>query len=123
MPDVVGNPDRLAVTILENEMPVGLFVLSVGEHRDKYLTAPDATGVALGALSVDVRYQGRGIGTRAMQQLSEFVPRHFPQARHLLLVVNQRNPGARRVYEKVGFRVLSERMGRKGAQWVMRMEL
>ena len=95
LPMLEGNPERLGVTILENEVPVGLFALSVGEHRDKYLPQPDPAGVALGALSLDRRCQGRGVGSAAMRQLSDFVPRHFPSAQHVLLVVNQRNPAAK----------------------------
>lgn len=50
-------------------------------------------------------------------------PRHFPQAKHVLLVVNQRNPGAKRVYEKVGFQVTGERLGAKGPQWILTLPL
>lgn len=123
LPGVLADPDSLAVTILEDDVPVGLFALSVGQHRDKYLTAPDPAGVAVRALSVDIRTQGRGVGTGAIQLLPDFVPQHFPQARHLLLVVNQRNPRAKRVYEKVGFGVTGEREGSKGPQWIMQMAL
>lgn len=123
LPAVLADPDSLAVTILEDEVPVGLFALSVGENRDKYLPQPDPAGVALRALSVDISTQGRGIGTGAMQLLTDFVPQHFPQARHVLLVVNQRNPRAKRVYEKVGFSVIAERQGQKGPQWIMRLPL
>lgn len=123
LPMLEGNPERLGVTILENEVPVGLFALSVGEHRDKYLPQPDPAGVALGALSLDRRCQGRGVGSAAMRQLSDFVPRHFPSAQHVLLVVNQRNPAAKHVYEKVGFVVLREREGLRGPQWVMQLDL
>ncbi|WP_353543632.1 GNAT family N-acetyltransferase [Deinococcus xinjiangensis] len=123
LPMLEGNPERLGVTILENDVPVGLFALSVGEHRDKYLPQPDPAGVALGALSLDRRCQGRGVGSAAMRQLSDFVPRHFPSAQHVLLVVNQRNPAAKHVYEKVGFVVLREREGLRGPQWVMQLDL
>lgn len=123
LPMLAGDPERLGVTILENDVPVGLFALSVGEHRDKYLPQPDPAGVALGALSLDRRCQGRGVGTAAMRQLGDLVPRHFPSAQHVLLVVNQRNPAAKRVYEKVGFVVLHERQGLKGPQWVMQLDL
>lgn len=123
LPGVLADPDSLAVTILEDGLPVGLFALSVGQNRDKYLPQPDPHGVAVRALSVDIRTQGRGVGTQAMQLLTDFVPSHFPQARHLLLVVNQRNPRAKRVYEKVGFSVMAERQGQKGPQWLMRLAL
>lgn len=80
-------------------------------------------GVALGGLSVDISQQGQGVGTKAMNLLGAFAPRHFRQAKHVLLVVNQRNPGAKRVYEKSGFQVTGERLGGKGPQWIMTLPL
>lgn len=123
LPKVLDDPDRLAVTLLNRGQPAGLFILSVGQHRDRYLTAPDPDGVALGGLSVDISQQGQGIGPRAMNLLPDFVPQHFPSAKHVLLVVNQRNPRAKRVYEKSGFQVTGERMGSKGPQWIMHLNL
>ena len=93
--------------------------------------------MALGGLSVDISQRGQGVGTKAMNLLGAFAPRHFrrdtsaatlpprhfPQAKHVLLVVNQRNPGAKRVYEKVGFQVTGERLGAKGPQWIMTLPL
>ncbi|MBB5235499.1 GNAT family N-acetyltransferase [Deinococcus budaensis] len=121
--NVAEDRQRMPVVITEGGQPVGFFVLSVGPHRDKYLPEPDPAGVALGALSVDERTQGRGIGTRAMQALPAFVRRAFPDAQHVLLVVNQRNERARRVYERAGFATVAERQGGKGPQWVMRLAL
>lgn len=118
-----GDSERVPVVISEDGQAVGLFVLSVGYHRDKYLAEPDPVGVALGALSINERTQGRGVGTRAMLALPDFVRRTFPQAQHVLLVVNQRNERARRVYERAGFTVASERQGTKGPQWVMKLAL
>lgn len=79
--------------------------------------------MALGGLSVDISQQGQGVGTKAMNLLGAFAPRHFPQAKHVLLVVNQRNPRAKRVYEKSGFQVTGERMGGKGSQWIIHLNL
>ena len=123
LPQVEGDPDRRAVVITEGEQVVGLFVLSVGTHRDKYLPVPDPSGVALSSLSVDSRTQGRGVGTAAMRLLPAYVPQVFPGADHVLLVVNQRNAGARRVYGRVGFAVTGEREGPVGPQWLMTLAL
>ncbi|MHA0034864.1 GNAT family N-acetyltransferase [Deinococcus sp. PESE-13] len=124
IPETQADPDSLGVTILDSETPVGYFVLSVGAQRDKYLPEPDPAGVAIRALSIDERCQGRGLGTAAMAAVPEVVQQHFPQADHLLLVVNARNVHARRVYEKAGYAVWHERDGgAHGPQWVMRREL
>ncbi|WP_233218800.1 GNAT family N-acetyltransferase [Deinococcus arcticus] len=95
----------------------------MGAHCDKYLPQPDPGAVALSALSVDAREQGRGLGTAAMRALPSFVPRHFPQARRVVLAVNQRNPAARRTYDRAGFALLGERQGPAGPQWVMTLPL
>lgn len=123
LPRVEGDPDRRAVVITDGGQAVGLFVLSVGVHRDKYLPVPDPSGVALSSLSVDTRTQGRGVGTAAMRLLPAYVPQVFPGADHVLLVVNQRNATARRIYERVGFTVTGERQGPVGPQWLMTLTL
>ena len=80
--------------------------------------------MAIRALSIDERGQGRGIGTAAMEAVPGLVRAHFPQAEYVFLVVNARNAYARRVYEKAGYAVWSQRDGGKaGPQWVMRREL
>ncbi|WP_420595486.1 GNAT family N-acetyltransferase [Deinococcus sp.] len=120
---IAGDPERRAVVIAESGAAVGLFVLSVGAHRDKYLTQPDPDAVALSALSIDLAAQGRGIGTRAMLTLPGFMRQHYPQAKRLVLVVNQRNGPARRLYDRSGFIVVAEREGPIGRQWVMALAL
>lgn len=123
LPDVLADPDSLAVTILEDDLPIGLFALSIGKNRDKYLDTPNPQAVAIRALSLDLNTQGRGVGTQAMKLVPDFVRQHFPQAKCIILVVNQRNPRAKRVYEKAGFTVISERQGQIGPQWIMSLDL
>ena len=125
IPATEADSNSLGVTICEGSDVVGYFVLSAGQQRDKFLPLPDPMGVAIRALSIDQRWQGRGIGSAAMSLLSNFASdptfqRYFPNANHFLLVVNQQNPRAKRVYEKAGFEVSSERDGGKhGSQWIM----
>lgn len=120
---VPGDPQRQLVTILRGGEVVGAFVLAVGEHRDRYLTGPDPDAVALSSLSVDAAQQGRGVGTAAMRALPGLVRALYPLARRVILIVNQRNPGARHVYGKAGFQVTATREGRIGPQWVMTLPL
>ncbi|CAM3572627.1 hypothetical protein [Deinococcus frigens] len=49
-----------------------------------------------------------------MQLVPDFVSRHLPQTRRMILVVNQRNRRARRVYERAGFTVTATREGKSG---------
>lgn len=124
IPATEADPDSLGVSILDGEDVVGYFVLSSGEHSDKYLPEPDPAGVAIRALSIDERCQGRGVGTAAMAQTADLARQHFPQAEYVFLVVNQRNVHARRVYEKAGFTDWFVRDGGEyGPQWVMRQPL
>ncbi|GHG23126.1 hypothetical protein CBQ26_15570 [Deinococcus indicus] len=123
LPDLRGDPQRRGVTILDGDEVAGLFALSSGPHCEKCLSEPDPHAVAVSSLSIDTSRQGRGVGTAAMRQLPSLVPSLFPEARRVVLVVNQRNPAARRVYEKAGFTVTGERQGPVGAQWVMTLAL
>ena len=80
--------------------------------------------MAIRALSIDERGQVQGIGTAAVKAVPELVRAHFPEAEYVFLVANARNAHARRVYEKAGYAVWSQRDGGKaGPQWVMRREL
>lgn len=123
LPELKGDPQRRGVTILDSGEVAGLFALSSGPHCEKYLSEPDPHAVAVSALSIDASRQGRGVGTAAMRLLPTLVPALFPDARRVVLVVNQRNPGARRVYERAGFTVTNERQGPVGPQWVMSLPL
>jgi len=120
---VAGDPNRTPVTILDGAEPIGFFLLCVGEHRDKYLPEPDPTAVALTALSVTPARQGQGVGLSAMVQAAPFVQAQFPQAKRLILAVNQRNPIALRLYARAGFVISHTREGPVGPQWVMEREL
>lgn len=120
---VRGDADRLPVTILAESVPVGFFLLCVGEHRDKYLPEPDPTAVALTALSIDPARQGQGLGFTAMGLLPGFVREKYPSAKRLILAVNQRNHTALRLYARAGFVISHTRDGPAGPQWIMECAL
>ncbi|OLV17621.1 GNAT family N-acetyltransferase [Deinococcus marmoris] len=117
------DAELLPVVITEGGEAIGLFALATGPHRDRSLPQPDPNAVALSSLSLDSRVQGRGLGTQAMQLVPQFVRQHLPQAKRIILVVNQRNGRARRVYERAGFKVTATREGRIGPQWVMTLPI
>lgn len=118
-----GDSELFPVVITEEGEAIGSFALATGPHRDKYLPQIDPYAVALSSLSLDERVQGRGLGTRAMQLVPDVVRQHLPQARRVILVVNQRNERAKRVYERAGFAVTAMREGRIGPQWVMTLPI
>ncbi len=102
LPAAEADPDRWPGAILLGGTPVGFFVLHRGpgaaiepglEHRD----------VLLRTFLVDAAAQGRGVATRALAALPDFVAEHLPGARRVVLTVNVRNPVAIRTYARAGF--------------------
>jgi ribosomal protein S18 acetylase RimI-like enzyme len=120
---ITGDAERQPVTILDGAVPVGFFLLCVGSHRDKYLPEPDPAAVAFTALSIDPARQGQGVGFAAMTRLPGFIEAHYPEARRVILAVNQRNHTALRLYARAGFVISHTRDGPAGPQWVMECAL
>ena len=67
------------------------------------MLAPEPRDVLLRAFLVDAAAQGRGIATRALAHLPDFVAERLPGARRIVLSVNLRNPVAIRTYARAGF--------------------
>jgi RimJ/RimL family protein N-acetyltransferase len=101
LPAAEVDPDREPVAILEDGEPVGFFVLHRGPGAG--VLAPAPRDVLLRAFLVDAAAQGRGIATRALAALPDFVADHLPGARRIVLSVNVRNPVAIRTYKRAGF--------------------
>jgi RimJ/RimL family protein N-acetyltransferase len=101
LPAALADPERHAVTILENGRPVGFFALDEG-YASRVL-ASSARPVGLRGFFVDARHQGRGIATRAIERLPAHVRERLPGATSVLLTVGPDNPAARRVYVAAGF--------------------
>src|SRR6478609_7002547 len=80
------RPDREPVAILEGDEPVGFFVLHRGPGAG--VLAPEPRDVLLRAFLVDAAAQGRGIATRALARLPDFVARRLPGVRRIVLSVN-----------------------------------
>lgn len=77
------------------------------------------------AFFIDKRYQGKGIGSKAMKQLREYVSNNYPGWKNLVLTVNCRNEVAYKLYTKYGFEDNGELYhgGKAGPQHVLRMRL
>ena len=65
--------------------------------------APEHRDVLLRAFLVDAAAQGRGVATRALAALPDFVAERLPGVRRVVLSVNVRNPVAIRTYARAGF--------------------
>lgn len=100
--DLQEEDGRQVFLIYADDQLVGTGSLLTGPVTE--LLWPMGTrAVQLRGFVVDLRMQGKGIGTEASRQVIALAQEVDPDAQHLILSVNQRNPGARRTYEKVGF--------------------
>src|SRR4051812_22359503 len=101
LPAAEADPEREPVAILADGEPVGFFVLHRGPAAGEL--APEPRDVLLRAFLVDARAQGRGIATRALAALPDFVAERLAGVHRIGLGVNVRNPVAIRTYERAGF--------------------
>ncbi|WKB36244.1 hypothetical protein QS257_03250 [Terrilactibacillus sp. S3-3] len=69
--------ERFPVTILKKDLPVGFFVLHIGEGICDYTSNPKA--VLLRAFSINYSQQRKGYAKAALQQLPGFVKKTFPR--------------------------------------------
>jgi diamine N-acetyltransferase len=60
-------------------------------------------GVGFSAFFIDRRYQGKGLGRRALTHLFAWVKEHHPTAREIETAVQPENTVASRLYESLGF--------------------
>jgi len=69
------------------------------------------TGLAgspyVASIAVAAEARGSGVGTALMR----FAESHYPEARHIFLCVSSFNEGARRLYERLGYKVVGELPG------------
>ena len=123
LPAAEADPDREPVAILADGEPVGFFVLHRGPGAG--VLAPEDRDVLLRAFLVDAAAQGRGIATRALAALPDFVAERLPGVRRIVLSVNTRNPVAIRTYKRAGFADSGElhHGGMSGAQHVFELWL
>jgi RimJ/RimL family protein N-acetyltransferase len=101
LPAAEADPEREPVAILADGEPVGFFVLHRGPEAGEL--APDRRDVLLRAFLVDARAQGRGVATRALAALPDFVAERLPGVHRIVLSVNVKNPVAIRTYARAGF--------------------
>jgi RimJ/RimL family protein N-acetyltransferase len=101
LPAAEADPEREPVAILADGEPVGFFVLHRGPAAGEL--AAERRDVLLRAFLVDAGAQGRGIATRALAALPDFVAERLPDVRRIVLSVNVKNPVAIRTYARAGF--------------------
>lgn len=122
--DLERDPDRHVFLIYVEKELVGVGSLLTGQVSAA-LWPLQTPAIQLRGFVIDMKMQGRGIGTMASKEVIGLAKMIDPSSIHLTLTVNQRNPGARRTYEKAGFQALQEPYlgGPAGPQDIMFIEL
>ncbi len=96
------TPDSEAMAVLADGEVVGFYRIDL---RPGAFAGADygSSCAALRSLLIDRRWQGRGLGTRALQACCADLERRHPQLRLLALTVNCANPAAIGAYRNAGF--------------------
>lgn len=112
------DPDKLIITILADETPIGFFILDKGADRVE-LTENPASLLIL-SYSINPEYQGKGYGKHVMESVEDYVRKHYDGINELVLSVNIQNEHAYRIYLKAGFEDTGRQItGIRGAQYVL----
>jgi RimJ/RimL family protein N-acetyltransferase len=109
-----------AMVILCGDVPVGFCRL---DPHARSVASRDLEAPALGLRTffIDAHWQGRSIGTAALQVLLEYVGDKYPAARLIALSVSADNAIASRLYRRAGFEDHGQLYhgGRSGPQRLM----
>ncbi len=100
--DALRDPNSEAMAILVGAAAVGFYRLDFKPTIVARRSIGEAA-VGLRAFFVDIDWQGRGLGTRAVQACCDDVHARHPGRRLLALNVNCRNVAAINAYRKAGF--------------------
>ncbi|WP_313890920.1 GNAT family N-acetyltransferase [Psychrobacillus sp.] len=116
------TPGQYRIVILNENEPVGFFLLHSTERVQKYTQNPNA--ILLTALSINHAEQGKGYAKQGLLQLEKFVKSEFPKCDEIVLVVDGENIPARSLYIKIGFQDTNERIiGRIGEEVIMKLPI
>lgn len=110
--------ERHPIIILNENVPVGFFLLHSSARVKEYTDNPQA--MLLTALSINHIQQGNGYAQKGMELLKGFVNQEFPECNEIVLAVNKRNIPAQRLYAKVGYKDTGRRkIGKIGEQMIL----
>jgi RimJ/RimL family protein N-acetyltransferase len=116
------NPNKYPVVILNDEAPVGFFIL---HKNSEYVEERDSSRkILVRALSITIEHQGNGYALAAMRALPELVKQLDPKVNEIILAVNEGNIVAQKLYLKAGFLDRGERkMGVHGLQLILQYRM
>lgn len=116
------DDDAFPITILEDNVIAGFFVLDFG--KDKFELTDNDHAVLVRSLSINPEMQGKGLGRIAMMNLDDFIRNNFKDCNEIVLAVNQKNDLAYHIYLKAGYIFDGKtRIGRSGPQYLMHKKL
>ncbi|MEF2098238.1 GNAT family N-acetyltransferase [Bacillus sp. CFBP9009] len=114
--------NRHPIVILADGIPVGFFVLHIGENIVPFTS--DKKAILLRGFLVDQKHQGKGIAKKALQILPEFAKGIFPNKDSIILAVDVMNVIAKMLYAKSGFQDTGiQKEGRSGLMEIMEYRL
>ncbi|MBT2647678.1 GNAT family N-acetyltransferase [Bacillus sp. ISL-34] len=114
--------DRHPIVILAEGIPVGFFVLHIGENITPFTS--DEKAILLRGFLVDQKHQGKGIAKKALQILPGYAKGIFPNKDSIILAVNVMNVIAKTLYSKSGYQDTGIRkVGRSGLMEIMEYRL
>ena len=114
--------DRHPIVISAKGIPVGFFVLHIGENITPFTS--DKKAILLRGFLVDQKHQGKGIAKKALQSLPEFAKGFFPNKDSIILAVDVMNVNAKTLYAKSGFQDTGiQKEGRSGLMEIMEYRL
>lgn len=117
------DDNKYPVVIADGDTAVGFFILHTGNGISDFY--PDYSEVMLlRAFLIDYPWQGKGIAKTAMSLLPQFMRSNFPLIGEIVLVVNEKNTSAGRLYIRAGFIDHGlRRVGAKGRQRILQYDL
>ncbi|UPK45529.1 GNAT family N-acetyltransferase [Paenibacillus pabuli] len=122
MEEALQNPNKYPVVILNDDTPVGFFIL---HKNSEYVEERDSSRkILVRALSITLEHQGNGYALDAMKALPGLVKQLDPKVDEIILAVNEGNIAAQKLYLKAGFLDMGERkMGIKGLQLMLQYRM
>lgn len=92
--------ELMGLAVMAESSVVGFLLLKSGSRVPQWASADMAV---VSGLRIGAQFQGRGLGTQALRALPDWVERHWPHARSIVLSVDEENHAAIRSYAKAGW--------------------
>lgn len=97
----IHDPEKTIISITYGFLPIGFFVLDVGE--DKYRITDNNNSILFRSFSLNPEWQSLGFAFKALELLDAFILNEFSSINEIVLSVNVENEKAIRLYQKIGF--------------------